>query len=199
MDVKTLCLGILTLGNATGYEIKKQFEEAFSHFYAAGYGSIYPALNQLAADGLVTFTEVEQEKRPDKKVYSITDAGRRRFAEVLAQTPPRHRLRSEFMVLMFFAQMLPTERIAEVIEEELARNRDVLTRIECAEGSPEWNTPGGRVTLEFGRALTQAAIDYLERKAPVLLEELAAPSEDTTSLDAEQEPEIDETLTKNTA
>jgi len=39
MDVKTLCLGVLNRGEASGYEIKKQCEEGpFSHFYAAGFG-----------------------------------------------------------------------------------------------------------------------------------------------------------------
>ena len=75
MDVKTLCLGVLTEGDKTGYEIKQRFEEAFSHFFGAGFGSIYPALAELSRQGLVTCQSVEQDKRPDKKVYSLTAAG----------------------------------------------------------------------------------------------------------------------------
>ena len=48
MDIKTLCLGVLTQGEASGYDIKKHFECVFSHFYVAGFGSIYPALTELA-------------------------------------------------------------------------------------------------------------------------------------------------------
>ncbi len=40
MDVKTVCLGMLTDGAASGYDLKKQFESSFGHFFAAGYGSI---------------------------------------------------------------------------------------------------------------------------------------------------------------
>ena len=41
MNVKTLCLGFLSTREATGYEIKKEFEEGFfSHFIEASYGSI---------------------------------------------------------------------------------------------------------------------------------------------------------------
>ena len=55
MDVKTLCLGVLSRGAASGYEIKKQCEEGpFAHFYAAGFGSIYPALNSLLNDRLIS-------------------------------------------------------------------------------------------------------------------------------------------------
>src|SRR3546814_665287 len=54
MDAKTLCLGVLSRGAASGYEIKKAFEEGpFSHFHQASFGSIYPTLNALSADGLV--------------------------------------------------------------------------------------------------------------------------------------------------
>ena len=52
MDVKTVCLGMLTDGPASGYDLKKQFESSFGHFFAAGYGSIYPALSSLAANGI---------------------------------------------------------------------------------------------------------------------------------------------------
>ena len=67
MDIKTICLGLLVAGEACGYELKKRFEELFSHFLSASYGSIYPALADLAAEGLVNCREVPQEGRPDRR------------------------------------------------------------------------------------------------------------------------------------
>ena len=61
MDVKTVCLGILTEGPASGYDLKKEFESTFGHFFAAGYGSIYPALSSLAEQGLVSCEEIAQD------------------------------------------------------------------------------------------------------------------------------------------
>src|SRR3546814_20096495 len=73
MDAKTLCLGVLSRGAASGYEIKKAFEEGpFSHFHQASFGSIYPALNALSADGLVAVRAQAQQKRPATKIYSPT-------------------------------------------------------------------------------------------------------------------------------
>ena len=69
MNVRTLCLGVLTAGEASGYEIKKDIEEGmFSHFIDASFGSIYPALTQLAGEGLLTVRAEEQTGKPDKKV-----------------------------------------------------------------------------------------------------------------------------------
>src|SRR5919106_2573222 len=115
MDVRTLCLGALTEGDRTGYEIKRRFEEAFSYFFGASFGSIYPALADLTREGLVTCTNVEQTKRPDKKVYSLTPAGERALIDDLMATPPRHKVRSEFLVLMYFAHLLPPVRVAQII------------------------------------------------------------------------------------
>ena len=63
MDVKTLCLGMLSNKEACGYELKKTFESLFKHFFSAGYGSIYPALADLAASGLVECREIPQTVR----------------------------------------------------------------------------------------------------------------------------------------
>lgn len=66
MDVETVCLGMLTDGAASGYELKKQFESTFGHFFAAGYGSIDPALSSLAGQGLVTCEHIAQDGKPDR-------------------------------------------------------------------------------------------------------------------------------------
>ncbi len=49
MSVKDLYLGVLTFGNASGYDLKKFFLQSFGHFYAAGYGPIHPALAELTS------------------------------------------------------------------------------------------------------------------------------------------------------
>jgi PadR family transcriptional regulator, regulatory protein AphA len=171
MDVKTLCLGALTSGDMTGYEIKKCFEEAFSHFFVAGYGSIYPALAELDRQGLVTCESVEQEGRPHKKVYSLTETGRRVLVEALAATPPRHKVRSEFLVLMFFAHLLPPERVGEVMDEMIARWQATLAELEpCAESAEL--PPGMRFCAGYGRAVIGAAAEYVRSNKAMLLEAL---------------------------
>jgi PadR family transcriptional regulator AphA len=71
MDVKSLCLGILSQGDATGYEIKKQFENGYNHFYEASFGLIYPALARLTEDGFVSCTQRAQENDRIKKYIRL--------------------------------------------------------------------------------------------------------------------------------
>ena len=170
MDIKTLCLGVLTFGEHTGYEIKKHFEEAFSHFFAAGYGSIYPALASLTAQELVSCTSVEQDKRPDKKVYRLTDAGRAQLVETLRHTYPAHKIRSEFLVLLYFSELLTPTDMRRVLEQRAGDIDDMLdTLTQCS----SCGVPGHEFAVGLAQATLQAQRDYIAAHSEALLESLA--------------------------
>lgn len=165
MDIKALCLGVLTQGEASGYDIKKHFECVFSHFYVAGFGSIYPALTELARDGLVTCREESQSNRPDRKVYALTHTGREAFLKSLVATPPRHRIRSEFYVLLHFAHLLPVDRLGEVLNERLVdvnRTLQELQRVmESSSSVGRALSPAQRFEVELALATLKAHRDYI--------------------------------------
>lgn len=163
MDVKTLCLGVLTMGEASGYEIKKVFEDSFSHFYVAGYGSIYPALAELTRLGYVTCSNIEQEKRPAKKVYRLTDAGLQAFREALESTYPSHRLRSDFMVLMVFAHLLAPESVGRVLDTRLNDIDRQLSLIDECEAKEEKPAPQLAFVSGFARTVLEAGKEYIEQ------------------------------------
>ena len=108
MDVRTICLGLLSAEDRSGYEIKKLLEEGpLGHFVEASFGSIYPALTKMTEDGLVEFRTEAQEGRPDKKTYSITERGREVFRTALegALSPDRtddHGVRREHQPAAIF-------------------------------------------------------------------------------------------------
>ena len=172
MDVKTVCLGMLTDGEASGYDLKKEFESSFGHFFAAGYGSIYPALNALARDGLVECRHVPQEGRPDRKVYEITDAGREHLLTALENPCPSHKVRSEFLATMCFSHLMSREQIETVLEsrvDEIAAYLRLLEGFEtgCMEDWP----PGARFVLGFGQTMMKTMLQYIEENRDMLLEE----------------------------
>jgi DNA-binding PadR family transcriptional regulator len=163
LDTRTLCLGALISGPATGYEIKKRFEDTFGYFMEISQSAIYPALAELLQDGLVTVSRVEQETRPDKKVYSLTPAGQARFQRDLAEAPGKHRVRSEFLVLLFFAEWLAPDRLRQVVDgqlDEFLRLREMLEHW-LAEHAQEASA-GVRFTAGYGAAVMGAAIEYMQ-------------------------------------
>ena len=58
MDVQSVLLGFLMHKSMTGYDINKAFSISFSFFSGLSYGSIYPALNKMRRQGLITM-EIE--------------------------------------------------------------------------------------------------------------------------------------------
>lgn len=159
MDVKTLCLGALERGDATGYEIKKMFETGiFSHFLEASFGSIYPALTRLTKDGLVTCKSHRQGGRPDKKVYSITPSGRKALFEAIARPISDDKFKSEFLFVMLFAESLSEGHVTSLIEDRI---RDIRSELELIEAETA-STRGQEFVRRYGEAIMQASINFLE-------------------------------------
>ena len=167
VDVRTICLALLSQGPKTGYEIKKSFEEgALGYFIEASFGSIYPALGRLTDEGLVECRTQAQDGKPDRKIYSLTPAGQTAFGEALLLTPGPDRFRSEFLFLLMFAEQLPPAHLNKVIDERLAEYRERLRLLEAEPCKP---LPRG---LEFvrghGVSYFRAAINYLEENRHLL-------------------------------
>ena len=163
MDVRTICLGILTRGDATGYEIKNLFQQdGYQHFVEASFGSIYPALNRLTEEGLVSVREEAQEKRPDRKVYSITPAGRNAFIASLLKPLPEDRHRSPFVFAMLFSDLLPKERVAAMIDHYAAEAEAKLAQLNESNTRPK--NSGEEFANGFGRAIYEAMLDFLKNQ-----------------------------------
>lgn len=173
MDAKTLCLGVLLRGEASGYEIKKAFEEGpFNHFHQTSFGSIYPALNALSAEGLITGRAQAQDKRPDKKLYSITPKGQNALISALMIEPAPDVMRSDFLFILSFAQFLPPGRVGQLIDQRIAWYREALERMEsCACNN---TLPAGAAFVRgMGIAVYRAAADYLETHRAELIAEIS--------------------------
>lgn len=167
MDAKMLCLAVLTQGDASGYEIKKALEEPpLGHFQDTGFGSIYPALTKLTEEGLVEGTAMAQEKRPDKKVYAITEAGRRALTAALLEPPAPDRFRSDFLFTLFLGHLLPTPYLTEMVDRRIAYYEEQIARMEgCCLG----DRPAGQQLVHgFGLAIYRAAAGYLREHRGLL-------------------------------
>jgi DNA-binding PadR family transcriptional regulator len=160
MDVRTICLGILSRGDATGYEIKKLFDDdGYQHFVEASFGSIYPALGRLTEEGLVSVREELQEKRPDRKVYSITDKGRAAFLSALMKPLPEDRHRSPFVFAMLFSHLLPQPRVVEMLDTYIEKSEATLAQM--MEPKATAQTDGEQFVIGYGKAVYTAMLKFL--------------------------------------
>src|SRR5215468_7631974 len=75
-DVRAAILALLREGPRNGYQIMSEIEERSGGAWRPSPGAVYPALQQLADEGLV-----EAEESGGRRTFSLTDAGRRHIEE----------------------------------------------------------------------------------------------------------------------
>ncbi|SFZ81192.1 DNA-binding transcriptional regulator, PadR family [Devosia enhydra] len=160
MNVRTVCLAILYDGEATGYEIRKlSVEGEYAYFIDASFGSIYPALAKLEGEGLVTSRVELQEGKPSKKVYAITEEGRRSFIAALFETLGEDDFRSEFLLFARFASELPAALVEQRLDERLKQIDGQIKELDrlCAKRSH----PGDAWVIAYGRTCMASAREYI--------------------------------------
>ncbi|MFE0702386.1 PadR family transcriptional regulator [Streptomyces sp. NPDC058872] len=179
MSLKHAVLAALLEGEASGYDLAKIFDVSVANFWAATPQQLYRELDRLAEAGLITARVVEQERRPNKRVFSITESGRRDLA-VYTATPPRpSAVRDELMVQVqacdegdtaavraFVAQRMETARAKlaryDRMRERMLDGRDEETYLGEAE------RVGPYLTLMRGRFFEEENLRWGERALAVL-------------------------------
>jgi len=160
MNVRTLCLAILSVGESTGYDIRKLSTEGhYSHFVDASYGSIYPALTKLEQDGMVESREEKQSGKPSRKVYTITDAGRGSFMSALSKPVQRDIFKSEFMLIAMFAEIMNPADVTRAIDAQIDWLKNELATIDAAQEEIDFD--GANWVADYGRCCLQASLDYI--------------------------------------
>ena len=85
--IRHTLLGLLTGGDRHGWDLRASFELLLGDTWPLNDGQVYTTLGRLERDGLVTSRTVEQRDRPDRRMYTITDAGRKELGRWLAEEP----------------------------------------------------------------------------------------------------------------
>lgn len=166
MSVKTLCLAILHNGPMSGYEIRKLVAEGtLAHFTEASFGSIYPALEKLEGEGAVTSHEERDPGKPPRRVFAITEGGRRAFREALRAMPGEDVFSSPFLLVAASAPLVEPAHMRRVLDARLAWYRKELARMEAERVESVGKCDGieGWIwALDYGIEIYRTSIRWLE-------------------------------------
>ena len=167
-------LGILGLGPHSGYDIKKLTDLSTRHFWSENYGNLYPTLKRLEQEGLVTLERRAGDGKPDRKVYTITDAGQevlQGWLGALVETTPA---RNELLLKLFLGRQAPPE-VSRAHLERFRAEQEAL--IGTYEGIERWleteqagdpNLPYWLLTLSYGRLQAEALRRWSEHSLETL-------------------------------
>ena len=149
MSLEYAILGFLNYHPYTGYDLKKIFDTSIRHFWPADQSQIYRTLARLTEQGLAEMEKVPQDDRPDRKVYSITEAGQAELLKWLSGPPPLGDARSAPLIQVFFAGQLSDEEILAKFEGYAAILRAILAQYD--------QIPGQIIPLPTGDQLAARA------------------------------------------
>src|SRR5215467_2368573 len=88
MSLKYIVLGLLTQQPHYGYELKREADQLLGRGADLNPGQLYPLLRKLAEQQLITGERIEQEERPDKRVFTLTPEGAHDLASWLDEPAP---------------------------------------------------------------------------------------------------------------
>ena len=171
MSLEHAILGFLYYKPFSGYDLKKAFDTSVNHFWPADQSQIYRTLARLAEREWAEVEVVPQEDRPARKVYHITEVGRKELRRWLTAPLPFKDSRHAALIQVFFAGQLSDEEILAMLQREAEPLRTALERYDRVPqksapfteriGSPR-ETFFWMLTLEYGVKMAQASLEWLE-------------------------------------
>jgi DNA-binding PadR family transcriptional regulator len=166
-------LGMLAREPLSGYDIARQLRQALRFFWQAPHSQIYPELARLEALGLVTHIRVEQRERPDKKICSITPAGRAALARWVVEPPEPMLVRDELVLKTFSLWLADRQQALTLFQHQAHTHAERLAEYEAFRGimerecAPALQDPSSPwfatyATLQRGIGAERAAIEWCE-------------------------------------
>jgi DNA-binding PadR family transcriptional regulator len=157
----------------SGYDIARQLRTTLGFFWQAPHSQIYPELARLEARALVTHTRVEQTERPDKKIYSITPAGRDALARWVVLPPQPAPVRDELVLKTFSVWLADRPQALALFQDQAHAHAQQLAEYQAfaslmqRECGPALQDPGSAwfatyATLQRGIRTEQSAVEWCE-------------------------------------
>lgn len=179
MSLDKILLGFLETP-ASGYDLKKAFDESVRHFWDAELSQIYPTLHRLRRDGLVVASTEPSVRGPDRKVYTRTPAGLDALRAWLSAPPVVENQRIEHLAQLFFLgqaeEVERTRGFLEEIREAFSRRLAGLRAIEAQHTTQGADVPEGLtpevlqpyLTLRYGIRRLAATVEWCDESLELL-------------------------------
>lgn len=123
-------LGLLAESPMHGYELRKQLTAVLGWGRLLSYGSLYPALKDMVRRGLL-HEEATAAVGRQRVVYQLSEAGERRFDELVAHASPEAWDDEAFGVRMAFFGRTDAEIRIRILEGRRVRLQERLDRIQA--------------------------------------------------------------------
>jgi DNA-binding PadR family transcriptional regulator len=130
VSLRDAVLAALLEGEASGYDLAKGFDASVANFWMATPQQLYRELDRLADQGLIQARVVQQERRPNKRMFSLTEAGYEEILQFTARAPKPSVIRDELAVKVMAVDAGNARAVRDFMVERLQRAKAKLQRYE---------------------------------------------------------------------
>jgi DNA-binding PadR family transcriptional regulator len=179
MALRHAVLAALLDGEFSGYQLAKIFDVSVSNFWHAVPQQLYAELTKLEAAGLVSGREVVQQRRPNKRVFTLTETGRAELAAFIVRASKPSFIRDDLLVKVHATEAGDARALIEQLEERAVQARgkialfdQLLTYLRGAREEQAFLAESPRIgpylTCLRGRAFEQENLTWCTWAAEVL-------------------------------
>lgn len=129
--LKYAILGLVNRNPLTGYDITKNFNEGLVEFWYARHSQIYPELKKLTDEDLISYETIIQGEKLEKKLYTITEKGRKSLQKWLAKDDPLEPTPKDvFKLKAYFCDEMDMDTLLKQFESALNKHSERLEYLE---------------------------------------------------------------------
>ncbi len=171
MTLRYVVLGLLSEEASHGYRLKRRIEDRVGSIWQVNVGQVYQTLAQLNRQGLTRSKMEPTEQFKMRRVYEITDKGRRALATWLKRRPGMPGpVRPEIIVRLLglesgkyqiaIQQLRAEEEVYLKYLEGLKGNQGEVGRVEVTGAKSSFRV--SEIALDIARRQAQAHLDWLK-------------------------------------
>lgn len=175
MALNHALLAALSHQPQTGYDLARSFDESLGYFWQASHQQIYRELARLEELGFVACELIPQAGKPNRKVYTATEAGLQSLREWIAQPGQPVHHRDELLVKFFAGSTVDPAVLSSELAHHQGLHAELLATYEQIERDyfmpVETLSPVMRMswlTLQCGLAYERSWRDWSELAARTL-------------------------------
>lgn len=167
--LKYAILGLVNRKPMTGYDIGKDFNFQLAQFWTANHSQIYPELKKLVDEKLLVYDIEISGEVLERKVYNITEKGRKEFLKWLNKDEPMEPTpKNIFRLRMYFSNNLDVNTRLTLLEHQLLQHNErinfLYSQKEPYECVPSLDSPefGDYIVLDGAIIREESTIKWLK-------------------------------------
>ncbi len=172
MSFRYFILGLLAQQPMSGYDVKGYLGSLDWLVGSPSFGSVYPSLHALLGDGLVDVEVIQNEDRPSRKVYSITEAGTRVLQKWISKPLDPSGSLKAFLMRLMLANSLSYDDLVACLRRRRSQVAAYRASLEPAtEAHDKALRSGQDLAFDFALTAARTEIAWLDRALECLSQE----------------------------